>query len=179
VERRFDAAFRVQDAEPKLAFCGFDVNSARRDLRDAGFQTVVESGLGGTKNNFDTISLHTLPNPRPVEELWPDLSTEEQEREDAERERVANENPAYRSLAHDQCGRRELAGKSVAVPFVGTTAATLATAEAVRLLHDGPRYSSLKVTLGDLGRRSTSRTGEYSVEDAVNLQFAEAGSGMV
>jgi len=40
---------------------------------------VVESGLGGTSDHFDTISLHTLPNPRPPKNLWPDLSPEELE----------------------------------------------------------------------------------------------------
>ena len=77
VERRFDATFRLQDEEPRLALCGFDANPARRDLVHARFRRVIDSGLGGMANNFDTISLRTLPNPRTPEELWPDPSKEE------------------------------------------------------------------------------------------------------
>jgi hypothetical protein len=74
VERRLDPNFRRHEKEPGLALCGLDSNPARRALATAQFLRTVESGLGGTANNFDTISLHTLPNPRPPAELWPDLS---------------------------------------------------------------------------------------------------------
>jgi hypothetical protein len=56
VERRFDATFRVQAQEPLLALCGFDSNPSRRDLPHAQFRRVIDSGLGGMANNFDTIA---------------------------------------------------------------------------------------------------------------------------
>ena len=49
----------VEPIEPRLALCGFDSNPARRMLPDANFAHVMESGLGGTKHNFDTISFHS------------------------------------------------------------------------------------------------------------------------
>ncbi len=180
VERRFDATFRRQDDEPALALCGFDSNPARRDLLSAGFLRTIESGLGGTANNFDTISFHTLPNPRKVEELWPDLSKEEADKIAVEQERIARDNPGYQKLGHDACGRRDLAGKSVAVPFVGTTAASLVVAEAVKLLHDGPAYHDIKISLGHPAKRSTRRNGSYTAQDTAGLTFVEAttlGSG--
>jgi hypothetical protein len=176
IERRFDATFRRQDDEPALALCGFDSNPARRDLLNAGFLRTIESGLGGTANNFDTISFHTLPNPRKVEELWPDLSKEEAEKIAAEQERVARDNPGYQKLGRDTCGRRDLAGKSVAVPFVGTAAASLVIAEAVKLLHDGPAYHGIKVSLGDPAKRSTCRNGSYTAQDTAGLTFVEKRS---
>jgi hypothetical protein len=69
VERLFDEHFRCRSDEPRLALCGFDSNPARRHLATADFLRVVESGLGGTAQNFDTIAVHTLPNPRTPEEL--------------------------------------------------------------------------------------------------------------
>jgi len=174
VERRFDATFRLQDGEPKLALCGFDSNPARRDLPAAQFSRVIESGLGGAANNFDTISLHTLPNPRAPGELWQDLSKDDEARLAAHQERMARENTGYLRLGGDDCGRRELAGKSVAVPFVGTTAASLVVAEAVRLLHDGPAYHDIKLGLGDLGRRLCRRNGNYAAQDVVGLTFVAA-----
>jgi hypothetical protein len=174
VERRFDASFRLQDQEPQLALCGFDSNSSRRDLPHAQFRRVIDSGLGGIASNFDIISVHTLPNPRAPEDLWPDLSEEEKAKLAAYHERMARENPGYRHVGGDDCGRRDLAGKSVAVPFVGTSAASLVIAEAVRLLHDGPAYFDIKLGLGNPGMRLKRRAGNYTAQDAAGLTYVRA-----
>jgi hypothetical protein len=178
LERPFDADFRRRKTrpqiEPPLALCGFDSNPARRMLPGADFLHVVDSGLGGTKHNFETISLHTLPNLRTAEELWPDLSAEQQEAQRLEIDRIAQENPGYEQLSEDVCGRAKLAGKSVAVPFVGVTAATLVIAEAIRLLHDGPAYSDIKLSLSDLKRVSATPKGSYTIQDAAGISFCEA-----
>ncbi|MBR0966999.1 hypothetical protein JQ554_23395 [Bradyrhizobium diazoefficiens] len=174
VERRFDTTFRLQAKEPALALCGFDSNSARRDLPQANFRRVVDAGLGGMANNFDTISLHTWPNPRPPDELWPDPSPDDVAELAAYHERMAQENPGYRELGGDDCGRRDLAGKSVAVPFVGTSAASLAIAETVRLLHDGPSYFDIRLGLGDPGKRSVRRQGTYTAADAAGITYTRA-----
>lgn len=108
VERQFDDTFRNHLKEARLALCGFDSNPSRRHLGAAGFLRVVESGLGGTANNFDTISMHTLPHPRPVTELWPDPPSEEQAKQRRHQEQVARTNKAYAHLHHDECGRYEL-----------------------------------------------------------------------
>jgi hypothetical protein len=173
VERRFDSHFRCRADEPRLALCGFDSNPARRDLATAEFLRVIESGLGGTANNFDTISLHTLPNARTVEELWPDLAAEEKAKRVAHQERLARQNAAYSHLAGDECGRYELAGKSVAVPFVGATAASLVVAEAIRLLHNGPAYTGIKLALSAPGRRDAVSTGLYRNQDFVGLKYCD------
>jgi hypothetical protein len=176
VERRFDATFHLQDKEPALALCGFDSNPARRDLPQAQFRRVIDSGLGGMANNFDTISFHTLPNPRTPDELWPDLSKDEEAKLAAYQEQIARENPGYRNLGGDDCGRRDLAGKSVAVPFVGTSAASLVVAETVRLLHDGPAYLDIKLGLGNPGKRLIRRNGNYTAQDAAGMAFVRAGN---
>jgi hypothetical protein len=176
IERRFDATFRRQDDEPALALCGFDSNPARRDMLNAGFTRTIESGLGGTANNFDTISFHTLPNPRKAEDLWPDLSKEEVDKIAAEHERVARENPGYQKLGGDICGRRNLADKSVAVPFVGTAAGSLVVAEAVRLLHDGPAYHDIKISLGNPGKRFVTRNASYTAQDVAGLEYVSSKS---
>jgi hypothetical protein len=176
VERRFDATFRLQDKEPALALCGFDSNPARRDLPAAQFRRVIDSGLGGMANNFDSISFHTLPNPRMPDELWPDPSKEEETKLAEYQERVARENHGYLQLGGDDCGRRDLAGKSVAVPFVGTSAASLVVAEAVRMLHDGPAYLDIKLGLGNPTKRLTRPNGAYTAQDAAGIAFVRAKS---
>jgi hypothetical protein len=171
IERPFDGNFRRRDDEPGLALCGFDSNPARRDLATAEFLRVVESGLGGTANNFDTISLHTFPNPRPASDLWPDLSAAEISRRVAHQERVARENPAYAQVGGDECGRYDLAGKSIAVPFVGATAATLVVAEAIRLFHRGPAYTDIKLATAALNARAARTSISYGDQDAAGLAY--------
>lgn len=180
VERHFDSNFRRREDEPGLALCGFDSNLVRRSLATANFERVVESGLGGTSNNFDTVSLHTLPNPRQPDELWPELSLEDLARRRHEREKMARENAAYLSLRHDECGRVGLAGKSVAVPFVGAAAASFVLAEALRLLHGGPAYADIKFKLSVPDRISTIGGDHYRPSAFAGLDYTavqEAWSG--
>jgi hypothetical protein len=174
VERRFDGTFRRHTQEPGLALCGFDSNPARRDLATAEFLRVIESGLGGMPNNFDAIGFHALPNARTPAELWPDLSEEEEKKRTEYRERLARHSPAYSLLGRDVCGRYELAGKSVAVPFVGATAASLVVAEAVRLLHDGPAYADIKIRLGAPKERSIRMNGNYTADHVAGLKFVQS-----
>jgi hypothetical protein len=132
----------------------------RRELATAEFLRAMESGLGGTADNFDTISFHTLPNPRSIEELWPVPTADEKHAQAQELERMARENPAYARLDDNDCGRAALAGKSVAVPFVGAAAATIVLAEAIRLLHGGPATpissSCFQTSPGDSRKRSAT-----------------------
>jgi hypothetical protein len=172
VERRLDARFRRGDDEPGLALCGFDSNPARRGIAPAEFLRVIESGLGDTADNFDTISLHTLPNARSASELWPDASPEEQRADIARRQRIARESTAYAGLG-DECGRFELAGKAVAVPFVGMAAASFVVAEALRLYHDGPAYADFKLRLATPSDLSANTSGLYSIEDIAQLPYAQ------
>jgi hypothetical protein len=134
----------------------------------------VEAGLGGMANNFDTIRLHTLPNPRTPQALWPDMDEEEKAKLLAYEEHMARENLGYLSLSGDECGRRQLVGEAVAVPFVGTTAASLVLAEAVRMLHEGPSYFDIRLSLGNPVGRFTHRNGNYAAEDAAGLAFVLA-----
>jgi hypothetical protein len=178
VERQFDEHFRKQSAtpgkfegEPALAFCGFDSNPARRHIATAGFDQVVESGLGGKTGNFDTISLHTYPNARPAIDLWPDLAPIEAKKEIERREKMALENPGYQDLEKTVCGRADLAGKSIAVPFVGMTAATLVVAEALRVLHGGPAYGQLKFRLATPEVCHGLHLGDYDAERSAGIPF--------
>jgi hypothetical protein len=139
---------------------------------------VVESGLGSTASNFDTLGMHTLPHPRPPGEIWPDLPAAEVEKRVREQERMARENCGYLAAENDECGRYELAGKAVGVPFVGMTAATFVVAETLRLLHGGPAYNDVKMSLGTPGQcHAQSRDPAlYTVGDLTAIKYATAVS---
>ncbi|PYS45411.1 MAG: hypothetical protein DMG13_32250 [Acidobacteria bacterium] len=83
-------------------------------------------------------------------------------------------NSAYSTLGKDVCGRAQLAGKSVAVAFVGATAATLVLAEAVRLLHDGPAYADIKFALSDPDMRFAETSRCYAAQDAAGIAYCDA-----
>ena len=180
IERPFDAHFRCRTGEPTkeplLALSGFDSNPVRRDLAGAGFLRVVDSGLGSTASNFDTLSMHTLPNPRSADKLWPDLPAEELEKRTKAQERMVRENAAYASFGSDECGRYDLVGKSVAVPFVGAAAASFVIAETLRLFHDGPAYTDLKFSLATPGRCAAVSSGLYSATDLAGLEYVKAAA---
>jgi hypothetical protein len=70
-ERRFTTVDRRGDADPAIAFCGFDNVSARQGLDTAGFGLVLECGLGGGLADFDQIDVHTFPSRRhSAHSLW-------------------------------------------------------------------------------------------------------------
>jgi hypothetical protein len=124
-------------------------------------------------HNFDAIGLHTLPNPRAPTELWPDVSEVERAAQNARRERVAREIAAYGQLGLDECGRVELAGKSIAIPYVGVAASCLVVAEALRMFHDGPAYGDLKLRLATPAELAGHSTRSYSVQDFAGITYTE------
>lgn len=130
-ERLFDAQYRRQPDEPRVALCGLDNADGRRALDKAGFDFVVETGLGRNYRNFQTMRLHTLPATRAAEEIWPRAASAAQ----------GGTARAYDDLLKtgrlDQCGVTLLAGKAVGAPFVGAIAACLAVSEVLRLLAGG------------------------------------------
>lgn len=152
IERRLDQYYRRSEKEPVIALSGFDDNLARRWLSDSGFEAIFDSGLGGEAHNFDTIAFHAWPNPRPTAELWPRESEEVvAAREKRRRENIAR-NAAYGALDVDnECGRVVLAGKSVAVPFVGAVASCLVLAEMLKAFNGGPTFHDLTLRLCSLG----------------------------
>jgi hypothetical protein len=117
-ERLFDGSFRRQPDEPSVALCGLDNGLGRQALDQAGFEFVIEAGLGRGHRDFRAIRLHTLPASRSAVQIW---------RGDGAGEPV-DDRPAYARLLNtgelDRCGVTLLAGKAVGAPFVGAVAAT-------------------------------------------------------
>ena len=154
-ERRFADDFKVAADEPKVALCGVDNPAARAVLEDAGFDWVVETGLGGGVNEYLAFQMHTFPGPQTARARWGG-GTEVQSTDQL------LSKPAYAALAGeglDECGLALLAGRAVGAAFVGTAVATLAIAEIIRLLVDGPRYTLIDGSLRSIALR-TALAGE-------------------
>ncbi len=70
------------------------------------------------------------------------------------------------------CGQVELAGRSVAVPFVGATAASLVLAEALRMRQEGSRCGSLRLQLS-APQHGAARpvAGGYTGDNEPNIAY--------
>jgi len=131
-ERRFGAWTQRAPHEPGVALCGVDNALARADLGKAGFDLVVEAGLGAGPGGFRNFSMHTFPSSRSPHQIW---SRDVQGT-------VADVSlmPAYASLrkaGFDTCGLAQLTSRTVGVSFVGLIAGAFAIAEPLRRLHGG------------------------------------------
>jgi hypothetical protein len=140
-ERLFDASVQRQIGEPSIGLCGLDNAIGRLALDKAGFDFVVEAGLGRGYRDFRTMRIHTLPNGRPTTNLWKADGVIE----------AMQEGLAYQAMMKsgelDKCGVTLLAGKAVGAPFVGAVAASLALSEILRLLHGAPVNQIIDVDL--------------------------------
>lgn len=158
-EHHFGAATRRGPDDPGAALCGVDNALARASLERAGFDLVVEAGLGAGPDGFRNFALHTFPGARSAESIWSryvrDTGTNVEDK------------PAYKALrakGMDACGLTQLASRTVGVPFVGLTAAALALAELLRRLHGGPGLSLVSgslMALEDIEAYS-ERVGPYA-----------------
>ena len=131
-EHRFGPWTRRGDDEPAAALCGVDNALARAALDEAGFDLVVEAGLGAGPQAFRSISMHTFPASRSAVEIW--------SRQVALGADNYQDQPAYRALKDagmDPCGLAQLASRTVGVPFVGLIAGCLVISELLRRLNGG------------------------------------------
>lgn len=127
-ERRFGDWMRRSPEEPRVALYAL----ARTALEEAGFDLVVEAGLGAGPEAFRSLAMHTFPATRAAKEIW--------SRQISDRVISPENMPAYQELKRagmDSCGLAQLASRTVEVPFVGLIACCLAVSELLRRLHGG------------------------------------------
>jgi hypothetical protein len=143
IERRFDEFQHVGVNEPNFAMFGVDNAAARRVLEKAGFQLVIDAGLGAGYQDFRAIRMRTFPGPSSAAALW------------AASDNIGKNNinaAAYKNLlaeGAEPCGVTTLATRAVGAPFVGCVAAAYVVAELVRSQIDGPSYGYIDLNLRD------------------------------
>ena len=150
-ERRFDSATRRSVDEPSVALVGVDDPAPRRLLEGAGFNLIVDAGLGGDARNYLDILVHSFPSGIEATTAWA-------ERPGSPASSVVDQ-PGYLDI-HQQltrsteltdgeikCGIIEVAGASVGAAFVGCVAATFVLSEVLRALAGGPRFEVMGVSL--------------------------------
>lgn len=126
-ERRFDDDSRPGRADPRVILAGVDNLPTRRLVPAAGFDLVVDAGLGATGPEAFDFRLHAFPGARSAAQAWPEAELE-----------AAVLTPALEKAVRegliDQCGAMTVAGKSVGVPCTALAAAALQVAQVCRAI---------------------------------------------
>ena len=175
-ERYFDSATRRSVNEPSVALVGVDDPAPRRHLEGAGFDLIVDAGLGGGPRNYLDILIHSFPSGIEAADAF--LAR------DTQYASSLVDQPAYQDLHRRvrrttdltddeiRCGIIEVAGRSVGAAFVGCVAATFVLSDVLRLLAGGPRIEVLGVTLRSPDKPQASTNTLEGI--ATNPGFVEA-----
>lgn len=153
VERQFDERLRRTGDEPGLALAGFDKPEPRRALERAGFDLVVDAGLGRGPRDYLEILVHRFPSGLTAADAFRSPGARGApgalELDLPAYERLVEELAADGSLttAAARCGVLEIAGRSVGAAFVGTVAAALVLSEPLRILHGGQSLQVIDLSL--------------------------------
>jgi hypothetical protein len=173
IERFLDRNYRRSNREPVIALSGFDDNEARQWLARAGVSLIFDSGLGGEVGTFDSVAVQSWPNRRPAADLWPSEHAQARRETEERTRRRAERNEGYDALAPDECGRVLVAGKSVAVPFVGAVSSAFVLAEMLRTLNAGPAYYDARFRVCALSEHpliASLRTGQAEPVSGIHCQ---------
>ena len=154
IDRRLRQSDRLDDGDPRLAFSGLDKNAARRAMAWVGFEAIVDAGLGRTANDFDRFRVTVLHGSRTAATYFADM-TDPPAPDASEIER-------YKDLAGvDRCGAAEIAGASVAVPYVSAIATSIAVARMIALVSSQPVIPSTSRRTGAGQVRQSTSSEQY------------------
>ena len=164
IEKKFDKHTKRVDDEPFLALCGFDSAIYRAMLEDAGFDLIIEAGLGDGHINFDNISIHTFPNAsKSAFDTWKTQYDESEIKKNVlEQLKKTNDN--------NDCGIIKIAGKAFSASFVGAFTSSIIIAESIKALHQGNRTEKLVIHMRDINNKTfiESKKQKYDTELSKN-----------
>lgn len=179
VERAYDEHFHpVAHAsparnEPTAALAGFDDITPRRLLGEAGFDHIVDAGLGAGPVEYLDMVIHTFPAPEDPDSAFIQQPTPARPLPEPYEAEIARQAKAGLDQSAARCGMLDMAGVTVGAAFVGTFASSIVIADILRLLHDGNNYSVISVDMRNpsgIHAVRNSAPGEYP-----NLAYTLAG----
>jgi hypothetical protein len=145
IERRFAGGFRRTPDEPGLMFVGVDNLETRRAAaaEQAGFDLVLDGGLGATPAEVFDIRLHGFPGSRTPQAAWPPVPVPVEKLPGAALSRLVEQGRL------PICGALQIAGQAVGVPSTAVAAAAIAVAQACRAISGGAYCDRVDLSLTD------------------------------
>lgn len=162
-ERRFTDETKRTKMEPNLAFVGVDNLPTRRLATKAGFDLLIDAGLGASAGEIFDVSIHSFPSEQKAEKIWADPVQQISKPLNASLEQHVKEGRL------DACGAMIIDGQSVGVPSTAVVAATIQVAQACLAIAQG-KYCDL-IDLSLVSLRNTY-TNEISLERVGVIQGA-------
>lgn len=171
IERRHRGDIRLTEDDPAIVFAGLDNVPARFNVTRAGFDYMVDAGVGHGPVDFESLHLRVLRKGTDPEAQW----TEQEKAKDVE---AMLNRETYRDYTarYDRCGAFELAEGSVAVPFVGAFVGALGVAQGIRIANRRPTAEFLQV---ELGAPSMATAGNMNPKPVESMQLVEICVGQV
>jgi hypothetical protein len=128
IERRHYGDIALRENDPAIVVTGLDDVVPRLATARAGFDYMVDAGVGHGPIDFDSLQVRVLAKGDDPESSWSKPAKPKDVDALLERE-------AYRAYEKkfDRCGAVTLAAASVAVPFVGAAVGALTMAQVIRL----------------------------------------------
>jgi hypothetical protein len=130
IDRFMDSATLRRPHDPPIAMSGLDRIAARRFLDDLGFERVIDCGLGATAKDYGRFRLNVFDRNYAASTHFAGV-------EDQTDRNGIIQLPAYQdeiTKGHEMaCGMAELAGASVAAPFVSALVGALAVTQAIKI----------------------------------------------
>lgn len=147
--------------EPQIALSGFDNIIPRRALEEAGFDGVIDCGIGGELHSFDSIAIRIFPNQSiNPKEAW---STNEN----------SNTKREYDCGNFAEMVQFEMEDQAISTSFVGAITSSIAFSELIKAIHnEGSKYS---ITYKIRSNRIKPLT-DTSISKNFNKHYQEVGS---
>jgi len=154
IERAFDDnTIRNSDEEPEILIAGLDSEVSRRSLQMNRFCCIIDSGLGGTLSNFDSITIHNFPaykkNPKEIWDATP-------------KNKIEHANLKSQLDEMNACG--VLAEKAISSSFVGVISSTITLSEILRGYNNGIKIEKLSVSVRNLSECKVIAAGNFTTE---------------
>ena len=132
--------------------CGFDSKKARRQAALRKPNLMIDGGIGGKPDDFQSISMTVLPSDIDPMKRWAGNEDD-----------FSGAMPFALEMHYGdddeaaRCGLETLNGKAVGFPFVGVITAAIVMSELLRRYMDGNKYQSLSLDLRDVKGREILR----------------------
>ncbi|WFU80743.1 hypothetical protein QA645_41075 [Bradyrhizobium sp. CIAT3101] len=135
-ERKFLMTSGPDQDEPRVALAGVDNLNARRFAASAGFDLLIDAGLGSTANEAFDVRLHAFPGSRTPFDAWPEADSSERDGEGNVVKR-GNIQSLVQAGVLDECGAITIENQPVGVPCTALAAAAVQVAQLCRAIETG------------------------------------------
>jgi hypothetical protein len=153
VDRWLLSGDRLGDDDPRIALSGVDKVEVRKLMANVGFDCIVDAGLGRTEANFDRYRLCVFDHAYPINDYFAEITERSPE--------SPSDMGPYGLLEAEigRCGTAEIAGASIAAPYVSAVAGAAAVSRLIALgsncvcpKTESTHLSKLKTKFGPLER---------------------------